>query len=80
MTKPRSSVCWECGKELGKKGDGGYYYTEKVVDGHPRIMHNSCANKVAKSRAFAVGIKEDPCPTKRLGGWKPGWSDTQGEN
>lgn len=36
--KPRVRFCWLCGNKLR-----GNHHVEKVVDGHTRILHKSCA-------------------------------------
>ena len=41
-TKPRSVVCWSCGKLLYQRR----VFVEKLVDGHPRILHKDCAKKI----------------------------------
>ena len=52
--KPRSQVCWECGRLLRQRK----IFEEVMVDGHPRILHKQCAEKIkgekdeSKSKAF----------------------------
>ena len=41
--KPRVRFCWECGNQLV-----GNTFQEKVIDGHPRILHKSCGNRVSR--------------------------------
>lgn len=41
-TKPRSTVCWYCGKKLAAKKGGGYHYLEVELEGNFRILHKSC--------------------------------------
>lgn len=38
LPKPRSTLCWSCGKKLYQSR----IHVEKVVEGHPRILHKQC--------------------------------------
>ena len=40
--KPRAKFCWLCGKKLWQ----GKIHAEMVVDGHHRILHKMCVNRV----------------------------------
>lgn len=35
--KPRVKFCWECGNKLW-----GNHHTEAIIEGHPRILHETC--------------------------------------
>lgn len=35
--KPRVRWCWSCGRKLW-----GNHHVEKMIDGHPRILHETC--------------------------------------
>lgn len=38
LSEPRVKFCWCCGNKLW-----GNTFKEKVVQGHPRVMHTRCA-------------------------------------
>jgi hypothetical protein len=43
MKKPRAIFCWACGRRLwGRK------HVERVIDGHPMILHISCSERLLK--------------------------------
>lgn len=42
MNKPRSTICWECGRQLIWRR----IHIEMVVDGHSRILHKECAKNI----------------------------------
>ena len=41
--KPRVGFCWACGNRLH-----GRQHVERVVDGALRVLHNFCAQKLAR--------------------------------
>jgi hypothetical protein len=42
MIKPRAQFCWHCGNQLYQRK----IYVEVVIDGHPRILHKTCAKEL----------------------------------
>lgn len=53
MNEPRAGFCWECGKPLRLP-----HFVEQLVDGHMRILHNYCSNKIMRARRFScVSVK-----------------------
>jgi len=39
--KPRSTICWLCGRRLYQHR----VFVEIIIDEHPRILHKQCATK-----------------------------------
>ena len=46
VTKPRVRFCWECGRQLR-----GNHHVEVEVDGHNRILHKYCYQKLFPEEA-----------------------------
>ena len=38
--KPRTRFCWLCNRKLR-----GNHHVEKMIDGHPRILHKDCGKR-----------------------------------
>jgi len=54
--KPRVRFCWECSRKLQ-----GNHHVEMVIDGHPRILHKSCAKAYQKTKLTVMpkGLVEE---------------------
>jgi hypothetical protein len=45
MKKPRARFCWACGRQLW-----GRHHIERIIDGHHRILHKSCSQRLLEGK------------------------------